>query len=254
MSVFPAPCLIFRLILPPDWNDHVVPRLLPISRSIQREVEKQEHRRNVEARQLEFAECSAPLVELYKPFLDSSALKRAPLVRELLSESNYQTPVTPERFSSIRAELVFWVDRELAPTYSAMANSFRSEHQGLLSPSISSVSDRDLLEKAITIFKCGSCKNVYDYKAYSKHGRDYHATIQVRSQRSEPAGKQAVMLLVRLLQFLGLPEDSTRRLVEQTFCETKFVCLCGNPKFKKHLGFFALVRLVLTLVIALRFS
>lgn len=251
MSVFPAPCFTWRLILSLDWEDHVIPRLIPIFRSVKTHVEKQKHRGNIEARQQEFADCSAPLIEQYNPFLDSSTLKRAPLVQTLLSENNYQIPVTPDRFSSIQDELVMWVDRELAPIYSAMANSFRSTHQVSLSPSISGVSDRELLEKVVTMFGCVSCKGVYDYKAHSKHGKECPKAIRARSlgpQCSKPVGKHAIILAVRLLQLLGLPEDSTRALVEQTFCETKFVCLCGNPRFRKQVGFFALVRLVPTSV------
>lgn len=230
-----------------DWNDHIFPRLLSIFRSVEMEIGKQKHKRNIETRQHEFAACSAPLVKQYKPFLDSTALKRAPLVQKLLSEGNYQAPITPEKFSSIHDELVMWIDRELAPIYSAMANSFRSAHQELLSPNISGVSDRELLEKVVTMFGCVSCKAVYDYKAHSNHGKECIKSIRARlfgSQCSGPAGKHAVVLAIRLLQFLGLPEDSTRSLVEQTFCETKFVCLCGNPNFRKQVGFFALVRLV----------
>ena len=237
--------LIVGLTLSPDWNENVVPRLIPIFRSVEREIEKQKHRKDIETRQQEFAACSAPLIEQYKPFLDASALGRAPQVQKLLSEDNYQTSVTPERFSSIHDELVSWANRELAPTYSAMANSFRSAHQSLLSPNTSSVSDRDLLEKVVTMFGCKSCKAVYDYKSSSKHGKECLKAIRARALRSkgsEPAEKHAVILAIRLLHLLGLPEDSTRALVEDTFRETKFVCLCGNPKFRKQVGFFELVR------------
>ena len=232
------------LILSLDWNENVIPRLLPIFRSVEKEIEKQKHTKNIEARQQEFATCSSPLIEQYKPFLDSSALRRAPQVQKLLSENNYQIPVTPERFSPIHDELVVWADRELAPTYSAMADSFRSTHQGLLSPNPSGVSDRELLEKVVTMFGCRSCKAVYDYKAHSKHGKECLKAIRARSfgsKCSEPAEKHAVVLSVRLLQLLGLPEDSTHALVE-TFRETKFVCLCSNPKFRNQVGFFELVR------------
>lgn len=232
-----------------DWDENVFPRLLAIFRSVEKEIEGQIHKRNVETRQQEFAECSAPLMEQYKPFLDSSALRRAPQVQKLLSEDNYQTPVTPERFSSIHDELVIWADRELAPTYSAMADSFRSTHRELLAPNTSGVSDRELLEKVVTMFGCKSCKAVYDYKTHAKHGKECLNAIRARSygpQCSQPAEKHSIMLAVRLLQLLGLPEDSTRALVEQTFCETKFVCLCGNPKFRKQVGFFELVCLFLT--------
>jgi hypothetical protein len=191
------------------------------------------------------------LVERYKPFLDSSTLKRAPLVHKLLSEGNYQTAITLERFSSIHNELVIWVDRELAPTYSKIANYFRSTLQGSLPPSISGTSDRELLEKVVTLFECVSCKAVYDYKTHSRHEKDCLKAIQARFlglQPSRPVSTHAVILVIHLLQLLGLPEDSTRTLVEQTFCETYFVCLCGNPKFRKQVGFFALVRLIPALV------
>ncbi|KAF9646712.1 hypothetical protein BDM02DRAFT_3188609 [Thelephora ganbajun] len=227
------------------WNENVVPRLLAIFRSVKRETERQKYRRNVETRQQEFAELSAPLIEHYKPFLDTPALRRAPQVQKLLSEDNYQIPLTPERFASIHDELVTWSDRELAPTYSTMANSFRSVHQGLLPPNISDVSDREFLEKVVTMFTCKSCKAVYDFKTHSQHGKECLKAIQARSfgsKGSRPAEKHAIVLAVRLLQLLGLPDDSTRALVEQTFGETKFVCLCGNPKFRKQVGFFELLQ------------
>ena len=247
----PQPRFICRLIPSLDWNENVVPRLLPVFRSVEKEVEKQKHMKNIETRQQELATCSAPLIEQYKPFLDSSALRRAPQVQRLISENNYQTPVTLERFSSIHDELIVWVDRELAPTYSTMAGSFRSMHQGLLSPNTLGVSDRELLERVVTMFGCRSCKTVYDYKAHSKHGKECLKAIRARSfssKCSEPAEKHAIVLAVRLLQLLGLPEDSTRALVEETFRETKFVCLCGNPKFRRQVGFFELVRPVHTSV------
>jgi len=228
-----------------DWNENAVPRLLAIFRSVERETGGQKRRRDIEARQQEFAKCSASLIERYEPFLDGATLRRAPQVQKLLSEGDYQTPVTPERFSSIHDELVIWADRELAPTYSAMADSFRSMHQGLLSPETSGVPDREFLEKVVTMFGCKSCKAVHDYKKHVKHRKECLKAVRARSfvsQGSGPVGEHAVMLALRVLQLLGLPEDSTRALVEQTFCETKFVCLCGNPKFRKQVGFFELVR------------
>ena len=232
-----------------DWDENVVPRLFAIFRSVERETKGQNHRRNVEMRQQEFAECSASLIEQYQPFLDGATLGRAPQVRKLLSEGGYKIPVTPERFSSIRNDLVLWADRELTPTYSVMANSFRSLRGGLISSETSGVSDRELLEKVVTMFRCKSCKAVYDYKSHAKHGKECLKAIRARypgSQCSGPAEEYAVVLALRLLRFLGLPDDSTRALVEQTFGETEFVCLCGNPKFRKQVGFFELVRTVPT--------
>ena len=248
---FPSPLStrVYTWLL--DWNDNVVPRLLAIFRSVEREIEGQKQKRNIETRQQEFAECSAPLIERHKPFLDSTVLRRAPQVQKLLSHGGYQTPVTPERFSSIHDELTVWADRELAPTYSAMANSFRSVHQALLPQSASTVSDREFLEKVVAMFGCKSCKTVYDYKTHAKHEKECVKAIRARSfgsQSSGPAGQHAVVLALRLLQLVGLPEDSTRALVEQTFHETKFVCLCGNPKFRKQVGFFELVRSIPTSV------
>ena len=246
-SLFRLSTRVYTLLL--VWNDNVVPRLLAILRSVEQGIEGQKHRRDIETRQQEFAECSAQLIDHHKPFLDSTVLRRAPQVQKLLSEGGYQKPVTPERFSSIRNELVVWADRELASIYSAMANSFRSVHQGILSPNTSTVSDRDFLEKVVTMFACKSCKSVYDYKTHAKHGRECGKAIRARSlgsQCSGPAEQHAVVLALHLLRLLGLPEDSTRALVDQTFCETKFVCLCGNPRFRKQVGFFDLVRLVPT--------
>ena len=200
-------------------------------------------------RQQEFAECSAPLIKCYQPFLDSAALRRAPKVQKVLSEGDYKTPVTPETSPSIHDELTPWDDQELAQTYSAMANSFRTMHGGLLSPDTSSASDREFLEKVVTMFECRSCKAVYDYRSHAKHGKECHKAIRARSFGSQgfgPVGKHAVVLALRLLQLLGLPEDSTRVMVEQTFGDTKFVCLCGNPRFRKQVGFFELVRSIPT--------
>jgi len=250
MSVPPLSCSFRRLIHTRflDWNENVVPRLLAIFRLVERETKGQQHRRNVGIRQQEFAEHSAQLIEHYQPFLDSVTLRRAPQVQKLLSEDDYRIPVTPERFSPIHDELVLWADRELAPTYSTMANSFRSMHQGLLSPNTSGTPDREFLEKVVTMFGCKACKVVYDYKTHAKHGKECPKAIRARSlsaRGSGPAEKHAVVLALRFLQLVGLPEDSTRALVEQTLGGTKFVCLCGNPKFRKQVGFFELVRPVL---------
>jgi len=196
-------------------------------------------------RQQEFAECSAQLIEQYQPFLDSATLRRAPQVQKLLSEDDYRTPITPERLSPILDELVLWADRELAPTYSTMANSFRSVHCGLLPPSVSGAPDRELLEMVVTMFGCKACKFLYDYKSHSKHGKECSRAIRARSFGSGcsgPAEKHAIVVVLHLLKLVGLPEDSTRALVGRTFDETKFVCLCGNPKFRKQVGFFELVR------------
>ena len=193
-----------------DWNENVVPRLLAIFRSVEREMGGQKHRRDVETRQQEFAKCFAPLIKRYEPFLDSATLRRAPQVQKLLSEGNYQTSVTPERFCSIQDELVIWADRELAPTYSTMANSFRSIHQGLLSSDTSRVPDREFLEKVVTMFGCKPCKAVCDYKAYAKHGKECLKAIRARafvSQGPGPAERHAVVTALRLLQLLKLPED-----------------------------------------------
>ena len=43
------------------------------------------------------------------------------------------------------------------------------------------------------------------------------------------------------LQFFVLSEDPARTLAEQTFGETKFVGLSGNPKSRERVGFFELV-------------
>ena len=107
------------------------------------------------------------------------------------------------------------------------------------------------------MFGCKPCKAVYDYKAYAKHGKECLKAIRIRafvSQGSGPAERDAVVTALRLLQLLGLPEDSMRALVDQTFCETKFVCLCGNPKFRKQVGFFELVRPDPYVSVALRSS
>jgi len=228
-----------------DWNENVVPRLLAIFRLVEQETKGQKHRKNIEMREQEFAEYSAQLIERYQPFLDSATLRRAPHVQKLLSEDDYRIPVTPERLSPIHSELVLWADRELAPTYSIMANSFRSMHGDLLSPNTSGVSDREFLEKVVTMFGCKACKIVYDYKSHAKHGKECSKAIRARSfgsQGSGPAEKHAVVLALRLLHSVGLPEDSTRVLVERSLGQTKFVCLCGNPKFRKQVGFFELVR------------
>jgi len=74
--------------------------------------------------------CSS--IKRYEPFLDSATFGCAPQVQKMLSEGNYQTPLNHERLSSIYDGLVIWADRELAPTYSTMVNSFRSirsDHQ-----------------------------------------------------------------------------------------------------------------------------
>ena len=234
-----------------DWNENVVPRLLAIFRSVEREIEGQKQRRNIETRQQEFAECSARFIEQHKPFLDSTVLRRVPQVQKPPSDGDYKAPATAEKFSSIHDELVVWADRELALTYSAMANSFRSVHQELLSQNTSTISDHEFLEKVVTMFGCKSCKAVYDYTAYAKHEKECAKAIRARSlgsRGSGPAERHAVVLALHLLQLLGLPEDSTRALVEQTFHGTKFVCLCGNPKFRKQVGFFELVRPIPTSV------
>ncbi|KAF9783124.1 hypothetical protein BJ322DRAFT_137033 [Thelephora terrestris] len=126
-----------------------------------------------------------------------------------------------------------------------MADSFRSTHRGPLSPNKSGLPDRELLEKVVAMFVCKSCKAIFDYKSHAKHGKECFKAIRARavgSKGSEPAEKYAVTLAVRLLRLLELPEDSTRTLVEETFRETKFVCLCGNPKLKKQVGFFELLQ------------
>lgn len=223
-----------------DWNENVVPRLLPIFRSVQQQVEGKARRGVVETRKQESAERSAQLIE---PLPDNTVPRRA-------LEDNDQTPTAPETLSSVRDELAILVDRELAPNHSTMANSFRSVHQGILSPDMSAVSDREFLEKVVTMFACKSCKAVYDYKAHANHGTECVKAIRARSlgsKSSGPVGRHAVLLALHLLQLFGLPEDSTRALVEEMFCETKFVCLCGNPKFRKQVGFFELVRLFPTL-------
>ena len=50
------------------------------------------------------------------------------------------------------------------------------------------------------------------------------------------------------LQFFVLSEDPTCTLAEQTFGETKFVGLSGNPKSREQVGFFELVCPVPTFV------
>ena len=50
------------------------------------------------------------------------------------------------------------------------------------------------------------------------------------------------------LQFFVLSEDPARTLAEQTFGETRFVGLSGNPKSREQVGFFELVRPVPTFV------
>lgn len=224
----------------PDWNENVVPRLLPLFRSVQKQVEGKTRRGVVEARKQESTERSAQLTEPHEPSPDNTVPRRVP-------EDNDRTPTTPETLPSVRA------DRELAPNYSAMADSFRSAHQGILSPDTSAASDCDFLEKFVTMFACKSCRAVYDYKTHANHGAECVKAIRARSlgsKHSGPVGRHAVVLALRLLQLFDLPEDSTRALVEEMFCETKFVCLCGNPKFRKHVGFFELVRLFPTLVLA----
>jgi len=247
MSVSPSSPTLCRLILPCflDWNENVVPRLLAIFRSVERETKGQTHKRNIEMRQQEFAEYSAHLIEQYQPFLDNATLRRAPQVQKLLSEDDYQIPITPERFSLIRNELVHWANRELAPTYSTMANSFRSAHWDFLPPNISGAPDREFLEMVVTMFGCKACKFVDDYKSQAKHTKECSKAIRARSFGSEgsgPAEKHAIVLALHLLKLVGLPADSTRAMVERTLSETKFVCLCGNPKFRKQVGFFELVR------------
>ena len=242
-----SPALLFPRALahiwPLDWNENVVPRLLPIFRSVQKQVEGQKRRGDVEARKQESTERPAQLIERREPLPDNTAPRRVPEVSQLSLEDNGQTPPTPDTLSY---ELAAWADRELAPNYSAMANSFRSAHQGVLSPETSTASDRDFLETVVAIFACKSCRAVYDYKSHATHGSECVKAIRARSlgsKSSGPAARHAVVLALRLLQLFGLPEDSTRALVGQIFCETKFVCLCGNPKFRKQVGFFELVRL-----------
>ena len=222
-----------------DWNENVVPRLLPIFRSVEQQVEGQKRRGDVEARKQESPDCAAQLIERRLP--DDTAPRRVPEI--LQPEDNGQSPATPDMLSY---EIAAWADRELAPNYSLMANSFRSAHQGVLSPETSTASDRDFLERVVAMFACKSCRAVYDYKTHANHGSECVKAIRARSLGSKcsgPAGRHAVVLALRLLQLFGLPEDSTRALVREVFCETKFVCLCGNPKFRKQLGFFELVRL-----------
>ena len=98
MSVFPsAPFLLLTHVhtLLPDWNENVVPRLLAIFRSVERKIKGQRYMRNVEMRQEEFAERSAPLIGRYRPFLDGATMKRAPQVQKLLPKGDHEIPTTP---------------------------------------------------------------------------------------------------------------------------------------------------------------
>ena len=99
MSVLPsAPFLLLTHLhtLLPDWNENVVPRLLVIFQSVEWKAKGQRHTRNVEMRQQEFAERSAPLIGRYRSFLDGATMKRAPQVQKLLPKGDYKIPTTPE--------------------------------------------------------------------------------------------------------------------------------------------------------------
>ncbi|KAF9783171.1 hypothetical protein BJ322DRAFT_1110057 [Thelephora terrestris] len=61
------------------------------------------------------------------------------------------------------------------------------------------------------------------------------------AKESVAEGRTPQDILRGLLQLLELPEDSARVLVEN-FRETKFVLLCGSPKFMKQVGFFELLQ------------
>ena len=123
---------------------------------------------------------------------------------------------------------ILWADREPAPTFPMMSNCVRTLYKWLLPPNTSGVFDRELLEKVVTMFRRKSCKAVNKYGLYAKPRKEDLKTARIQ-HGSGPVEKHGVVLALRLLQFLVLPEDSARILVEKTFNETTFYSSAKNP-------------------------
>ena len=124
-----------------------------------------------------------------------------------------------------------------------LVKQFRSEHPDLFPTETPNRTAAKFLDQCAVVFQCTACESVYHFKDAGTHGtectRSPPSPWSIES--STPAKRSIVALVLSLLEALELPQDVTLSSATEAFKDVRFVCLCGDPRYKGHFDFEGLV-------------
>jgi hypothetical protein len=180
-----------------------------------------------------------------------------PSIVAMLRENDATIPVTKERWlgivNSVQSEVkVFQADvlrdimKSLKGSKQQATDSLAPLKQKTDARDVTEDEDNDfgVLERASSLFRCDlpECRDLFGYSAIfgHRHFRHLKWVFVFRAlQHLDEAGPVVKMIL----RALNLPEDTSLAAMEQL--NSRFMCLCGHPKFQKPMTFDSLVCLVL---------
>ena len=198
---------------------------------VQRRVQRLQHRRN-EFRPIwtAYLEAREEADRRTMPVFWSAIL--LPSIANMLSENEATIPVTSERWESIRDEVSADVEKFRLRTQKALVKLLRSPSNEAEDDGCDcgepEPEDFNILSRAAALFRCTSwpCEEILFYPSILRH--EHVLTGNPNSDTpffniSASASASAA----RLLELLGLPEDTSRR--DMIAMHYRFVCTCEHP-------------------------
>ena len=124
-----------------------------------------------------------------------------------------------------------------------LVQRFRSEHADLFPADIPNRPATEFLDQCAVLFRCTTCSSIYNFGGSVSHGagcpRSPPGAWSIES--SAPAKRNTIVLVLRLLEVLELPQDVTLSRATEVLEDVRFLCLCGDPRYGGHFDFQGLV-------------
>ena len=124
-----------------------------------------------------------------------------------------------------------------------LVQQFRSEHADLPPAVIPNRPATEFLDQCAVLFRCTTCGSVYNFGDSISHtaGCPRSPSSAWSIESSAPAKRNVIVLVLRLLEVLELPQDVTLSCATEVLEYVRFLCLCGDPRYEGHFDFQGLV-------------
>ncbi|KII91488.1 hypothetical protein PLICRDRAFT_509418 [Plicaturopsis crispa FD-325 SS-3] len=109
---------------------------------------------------------------------------------------------------------------------------------GTSSPAATDDSDLKILDRASSLLRCARCLKLFGYPALLEH-MGHCGQLSWCKHRFQPLESSVSETVSAFLKFLDLPDDTPHKLLAAM--GSRFLCLCGNPKFCEAMDFNTLV-------------
>ncbi|KAF9644276.1 hypothetical protein BDM02DRAFT_3190748 [Thelephora ganbajun] len=106
----------------------------------------------------------------------------------------------------------------------------------------------EFLEQYAAVLQCKACGSMYNFKDARSHGTEcaQSSPNSWSIEFSTPAEHDIIALVLRLLEVLELPQNSTLSSAIEALEDVRFLCLCGDPRYEGHFDFQGLLNHVIS--------